>query len=84
MSLLDAVGLLGVALMLGAYAAAQTGRLDPVRPPALLTNLAGACLVMISMIRAFNLAAFVMEACWALVALYGLARCALMRGRSGR
>ena len=83
MSLFDAAGLVGVALMLGAYAAAQLRWLDPVKTPALLMNLAGASLVMASLINRFNLAAFVMEAAWAVVALFGLLRLAFTR-RHGR
>jgi hypothetical protein len=80
----DAAGLLGVVLMLGAYAAAQARWLDPLKPRALLMNLVGAGLVLVSMIRAFNLAAFVMESAWAIVALYGLIRFALARWEGKR
>jgi hypothetical protein len=80
-TLFDAGGLLGVVLMLAAYAAAQLRRLDPLKAPALLMNLAGASLVILSLTRRFNLAAFVMESAWALVALYGLFRLALTRRR---
>jgi len=73
----DAAGLLGVVAMLLAYAGAQTGRLDPVKAPALLMNLAGACLVMYSLTRNFNLSAFLMEAAWAVVAAFGLFRLVL-------
>jgi hypothetical protein len=78
----DAAGLVGVALILAAYAAAQLRLLDPLRAPALLMNLAGASLVLVSLIDRFNLAAFVMEAAWALVALYGLLRIAFRRRRA--
>ena len=77
----DAAGLVGVALMLGAYAAAQVRWLDPLRAPALLMNLAGASLVMLSLTQRFNLSAFVMEAAWALVALCGLVRGVFTRRR---
>jgi drug/metabolite transporter (DMT)-like permease len=70
-------------MMLGAYAAAQVGRLDPVKVPALLLNFVGSCLVILSLLRTFNLSAFLMEAAWALVALFGLAR-AVFRRRRGR
>lgn len=79
MSLFDIAGLVGVAMMLGAYAAAQLGRLDPVKAPALALNLCGACLVLASLSRNFNLPAAVVEAAWALVALFGLIRIALRR-----
>ena len=75
----DALGLTGVVLMLAAYAGAQARRLDPVKAPALLMNFAGACLVMLSLTHDFNLAAFLMEACWALVAAYGLVRATFTR-----
>jgi hypothetical protein len=75
----DAAGLVGVVVMLAAYAGAQLGRLDPVKAPALLMNLAGACLVMLSLTRNFNLSAFLMEAAWAAVAAFGLIRLALRR-----
>lgn len=81
MSLFDAAGLVGVALILGAYAAAQLRWLDPLKAPALLMNLAGASLVLVSLTYRFNLAAFVMEAAWAVVALYGLLRLAFTRRR---
>ncbi len=75
----DAAGLLGVVAMLLAYAGAQTRRLDPVKATSLLMNLAGACLVMYSLTRNFNLSAFIMEAAWAAVAAFGLVRLALRR-----
>ena len=79
MSLLDAAGVVGVILMLSAYAAAQLSWLDPTKAPSLLMNLVGSCLVMASLTRAFNLSAFLMEAAWAVVALFGLARLAFWR-----
>ncbi len=74
MTLVDGAGLAGVGLMLAAYAGAQLGRLDPRAAPALLMNLAGAGLVLFSLVFAFNLSAAIMEGAWALVALYGLVR----------
>ena len=80
MSPADGAGLVGVVMMLVAYAGAQVGRLDPVKPPALLVNLVGSSLVMLSLLTKFNLSAFLMEAAWALIAGWGLARLWL-RGR---
>ena len=70
----DAAGLVGVVIMLAAYAAAQLRRLDPVKAPALVMNLLGASLVMLSLTQSFNLSAFVIEAAWALIAALGLLR----------
>jgi hypothetical protein len=74
LSLFDIAGLTGVALILAAYAAAQLKRLDPTRPPALVMNLVGACLILLSLTRAFNLSAVIVEGAWALIALFGLIR----------
>ncbi|HEY9217978.1 MAG TPA: hypothetical protein VIO94_08015 [Phenylobacterium sp.] len=77
MSLADAAGLGGVLLILAAYALGTAGRLDPRQTPALLMNLVGASLILVSLVFDFNLSAFVMEAAWAAVALAGLIRLAL-------
>ena len=76
MPLYDLAGLIGVGLILAAFAGVQLNRLEPRRAPALLLNLAGAALVMLSLLFRFNLPAFLMEAAWALIALYGLVRLA--------
>ncbi|MEO7027282.1 MAG: hypothetical protein ABI056_06980 [Caulobacteraceae bacterium] len=52
----------------------QLRRLDPLRATSLLLNLIGAGLIMLSLTRAFNFAAFAMEAAWAALAAYGLIR----------
>jgi hypothetical protein len=70
---------IGVALMLFAYAGGQLGRLDMTALPALLMNLTGSLMVLWSLSFKFNLSAALMEGAWALVALYGLAKLALRR-----
>ena len=79
MTLPDIGGVIGVMMMLIAYALGQFGRLRIDSAPALLVNLAGAVLVLLSLLYKFNLSAFLMEAAWALVALFGLARLAFKR-----
>jgi hypothetical protein len=79
MTLPDLGGLAGVLLMLVAYALGQLGRLRMDTVPALLMNLAGAVLVMVSLLFKFNLSAFLMEATWAVVALFGLVKLALRK-----
>ena len=78
-TILDAIGLAGVLAILIAYALTIAGRLDAVRPPALLLNLVGAIAILVSLYGAFNLSAAVMEGAWALVAVLGLLRCAIRR-----
>jgi hypothetical protein len=72
--LLNALGVVGVALILLAYAGIHFDWFDPKRTPALLMNLIGSGLILLSMVRAFNFSAFLMEAAWAGMALFGLAK----------
>ncbi|MBP6547239.1 MAG: hypothetical protein KA220_11010 [Phenylobacterium sp.] len=66
------IGLLGAALILGAYAGVQMKKLDPHDLPALLLNLGGASLVIVSLFFEFNLAAFLLEVAWVGIAVAGL------------
>jgi hypothetical protein len=79
LTLLDIGGVIGVLMMLFAYAAAQVHRLDPTKVPSLLMNFFGSGLVLASLSQKFNLSAALMEGAWALVALFGLIRA--MRAR---
>ena len=79
MSPFDAAGLVGVVLILLAYAGAQLQKLDATQPPALLMNLVGSILVLASLTQAFNLSAAVVEGAWALIALFGLVRALIQR-----
>ena len=82
MTLPDALGVGGVLMILIAYAGATSGRLDARRAPALLLNLGGALLILVSLYFDFNLSAALMEGAWALVAVYGLAQLVLGRNRA--
>ena len=79
MTAFDIAGLIGVGLMLAAYAGAQFRGLDPTRALSLLMNLVGAILILASLAKSFNLSAALMEGAWALVALFGLAKLAFRR-----
>ncbi len=82
MSWTDAAGLAGVLMILAAYAGAALGQLDPKGFWPLLANLAGACGILVSLLLgAFNLSSTIMEGSWALVALAGLLRLAILRRR---
>ena len=74
-TLLDGLGIVGVLLILIAYAGVQAERLDARGLPAFAMNLAGSLFILASLVfGAFNLSAALVEAAWALIALYGLAR----------
>ena len=77
--LLNTGGVVGVGLILLAYAGIHFDWFDPKRAPALLMNLVGSGLILLSMLRAFNLSAFLMEAAWAAMAAFGLVRLAMRR-----
>ncbi|KQY79295.1 MULTISPECIES: hypothetical protein [unclassified Brevundimonas] len=81
MTVPDLLGVVGVLLILVAYAGATTNRLDATKAPALLLNLAGALLILLSLYFDFNLSAVLMEGAWALVAVIGLIRLALGASR---
>ena len=70
----DLVGNLGVATILGAYLALQLGRLDGQGLAYSALNGIGAALVLVSLWVDFNLSAFVIEACWVAISLFGVAR----------
>jgi hypothetical protein len=80
----DLIGLAGVVVVLVAYAAATTGRLDPERSLSLGLNAIGAGLILASLTQRFNLAATIVEGAWCLIALVGLLRRAWARIRSQR
>ena len=73
-------GLIGTALLIVAYFANQIGRLrsDDWRFP--FSNLVGSCLIMSSLLVAWNLPSVVIEAFWIAISLYGLSR-AVARAR---
>jgi uncharacterized zinc-type alcohol dehydrogenase-like protein len=85
MTLFDIAGLVGVALILAGYAASTMWRLQPKSAASLLINFLGAGLILLSLTRAFNLSAAIVEGAWALIALVGLLRLGVERlARSGR
>ncbi len=70
----DVAGLAGVALVLAAYLLVQTRHLDARHPSYLAANGLGALLVLVSLTRAFNLSAFVIQCAWIAISVYGLVR----------
>ncbi len=71
--LADIIGLIGTALFIAAFAYANAAEsLNKLWFNA--ANLVGAMLLLISLSVKFNLAAFVLEACWAVIASWGLVK----------
>jgi hypothetical protein len=69
----DALGLLGVVLILLAYFLLQAGRMRGNVLSYQLMNACGALLVLVSLLYSFNLSAFLMEMAWFAISIYGIA-----------
>jgi hypothetical protein len=74
LSWFDFAGFVGVVVIVAAYLLLQLNRLPSTAPSYSLLNAVGAFLVMLSLLFDFNLAAFLMEAFWFLISLFGLLR----------
>lgn len=75
----DIIGLVGVVLIVVAYLMLQLGKLPSSAPSYSLLNAIGAFLVMVSLFFDFNFSAFLMEAFWFLISLFGLMRQLFLR-----
>lgn len=75
----DLSGFVGVLLILLAYFGLQAGRMRGDGLVYQLMNLVGALLILLSLVYDFNLSAFVMEACWVAISLYGILRARRVR-----
>jgi hypothetical protein len=80
--LFDLAGFIGVVLIIVAYLLLQLEKLPSSSPKYSLFNAAGALLIMVSLIFAFNLSAFIVEAFWFLISLLGLWRSLVARKHS--
>ena len=70
----DAVGLVGVALYVGAYAGLQTGKLGLADVKYTVLNAIGGLAVIFSLVWSFNPAAFVTQVLWLVFTLVGYLR----------
>ncbi len=70
----DAVGNLGVLLVLGAYLGLQLGRLDSQGPTYSIANAVGAALLLVSLTVNFNLSSVIIEIFWLAISLVGVWR----------
>ena len=74
LSWFDLGGFLGVVLIVIAYLLLQLNKLPSTAPVYSLLNALGSFLVMLSLVFDFNLSAFLMEAFWFLISLFGFFR----------
>lgn len=74
MTLFDAIGLVGVAAYISAYALLQLEKLDSSDTRYLLLNAIGSGLILVSLFDSFNLPSFLTQTLWLLFTIVGFAR----------
>lgn len=72
--LLDLFGIAGVILIVITYLLLQVNRLQSAGLLYSLLNAIGGSLIILSLLANFNLSAFLMEASWVLISLFGVLR----------
>ena len=70
----DAIGLLGVIVIVITYMLLQFERLSPKALPFSFFNALGAFMILVSLLYDWNLSAFVIEFFWMILSLYGIAK----------
>ena len=70
----DLLGMIGVVLILVSYLLLQLERLSATSFSYSATNGLGALLILVSLMYDFNLPAFIIEAFWLLISIYGVVR----------
>lgn len=70
----DAVGLLGVFIILASYLGLQAGKLAPDRLPYQLANIIGSFLVLVSLFYKPNLSSITIQIAWIFISVYGIWR----------
>jgi paired small multidrug resistance pump len=73
----DAVGLCGVAVILGAHFGLQSGRLDGLGRPYQWLNIIGSLLVLVSLYYKPNLSSITIQVAWIVISFYGMWRAKL-------
>ncbi len=77
----DVIGNIGVVVVLVVYLLLQMQKLPADTALFSLLNAAGAGLILVSLSQDFNLSAFIIEATWLLISIYGFIRCLNARSR---
>lgn len=80
----NAIGIIGVILVLAAYLLLQLDRLDQDSVIFSLMNLVGSFMILFSLYFTWNLASGVIEGAWFLISLFGLIKAFVYRSRKKR
>lgn len=78
----DLVGVVGVALILGAYLLLQLRKVQSTALGFSLANGLGSALIIVSLVRDFNFSAFLIEVFWLAISLVGAVRYFRHKGRA--
>lgn len=70
----DIVGVLGVFMVLYAYYLIQFGIIKEANLKFSLLNLIGSIFIIFSLLYHWNLPSFIVEVCWAILSVYGIAK----------
>lgn len=73
-TIFDVLGTLGVSMIIVTYVLLQSGRLQSTQLSYSLLNAVGAALILVSLYFSFNLSAFIVEAFWLIISIYGVGR----------
>lgn len=71
----DFIGNIGLVLLLGTYLLLQMDKIDSGRLSYSLLNALASLCIGISLLFAFNMSAFLVEAFWLIISLYGIIKC---------
>jgi hypothetical protein len=82
LDLYEVVGLCGVSIVLLAYLLLNLDRINQKDISFSLLNCMGSMLILVSFIRYWNVASFVIEISWLTISLYGVLRCTTRRRAS--
>ena len=70
--LFDAIGMLGVFMILAVYSLVQLDKMDVKGLFYSIINAVGAVFILISLTVTFNMASFVIECAWLVISLFGI------------
>lgn len=68
----DLLGTIGVIIILSTYLALQLSRINAQRLAYSVLNAIGASLILVSLFFDFNLSAFIIEATWVVISVFGV------------
>lgn len=70
--LFDAIGMVGVFMILAVYSLVQLDKMDVKGLFYSVVNAVGAVFILISLTVTFNMASFVIEVAWLMISLFGI------------